>query len=449
MSDRWAAFVPAEGQPWNVRRVVHLHRRAGFAATWKEIQRDLQDGPQTAIDRVLSGEGRTDGVPDEFAAMADVIGDSAVAAANPQRLKAWWLFRILFTPDPLTEKLTLMWHNHFATSNLKVEDVPMMRRQNEIFRKFARAPFGELLPRVVKDPAMLVWLDAAANRKEHPNENLARELMELFSLGVGNYTEVDVKNVARALTGWTTKNNSFRFVPEYHDDGEKTIFGQTGRFDGDDVMKLLLGHPATSRRIAWRICDLFFGEGVLEDSAIEELADGLRQRNLDVGWAVETVLRSRAFFADGNIGNRVLGPVDFVASAIRVLEVSDPPPSTLLLSERIARLGQDLFYPPNVFGWPGGRNWVTTRSIIGRASFAAALVDGELNRPEIPLDIDALVSRHIGSGDDQAISQFFNTLFATSDPSEIERIIRGTTESSQRMAKITKAILASPEAQLG
>src|SRR5437588_12336991 len=222
----WAPFEPDDKALWNLRRVVHLHRRAGFPATWGEIQRDLKDGPKASIDRVLAGKAATDGVPEEFPKTADLLGESAATSGDPARLKAWWVCRMLFGPDPLTERLTLMWHNHFATSNLKVENLAFMRRQNDLFRKLGRGPFGELLRAVVHDPAMLVWLDAPSNRKGHPNENLARELMELFSMGVGHYTESDVKEAARALTGWGVSGDGFAEIPERHDGGEKTILGR-------------------------------------------------------------------------------------------------------------------------------------------------------------------------------------------------------------------------------
>src|SRR5262245_2136976 len=203
----WAPYVPSDQAPWDLRRVVHLHRRAGFAATWGEIRRDLQDGPRASLDRVLAGQAATEGVPGEFQKTADLLGESAAPSKDPTRLKAWWVYRMLFGPDPLTERLALLWHNHFATSNLKVGNLAFMRRQNGLFRKLGRGPFGALLGAVVHDPAMLVWLDAPSNRKGHPNENLARELMELFSLGIGPYTEKDVKEAARALTGWSLEED--------------------------------------------------------------------------------------------------------------------------------------------------------------------------------------------------------------------------------------------------
>ena len=229
--DPWAPYVPDEGMPWNLRRVVHLHRRAGFAATWEELQRDLKDGPEASINRLLEGKSRSCGIPADFAAFADRLADRALAAPDPSRLKAWWVYRMLFGPDPLTERLTLLWHGHFATSNAKVNDLALMRRQNETLRSLCRAPFGRLLHAMLRDPALLIWLDAPDNTRGQPNENLARELMELFTLGIGPYSEDDVKQAARALTGWRFVGDEVRLIPSRHDQGTTTILGRTAAFD--------------------------------------------------------------------------------------------------------------------------------------------------------------------------------------------------------------------------
>src|SRR5262249_29088107 len=236
----WAAYAPGGGAPWDLRRVVHLHRRAGFAATWEELQRDRKDGPGRSIDRLLHGRAR-DGVPDDFRRVAALLADRA---GGPARLKGWWVYRMYWAPDPLGERLPLLWHNHFAPSNEKVNDVAAMKRQNDLFRRHGRGPFGELLKAVVHDPALLVWLAAPANRSSRTNENLGRELMELFTLGVGHYTEQDVKEAARALTGWKVARGAFRDWAPDHDDGEKTLLGQKGRWKGDDLVRILLEHPA-------------------------------------------------------------------------------------------------------------------------------------------------------------------------------------------------------------
>jgi uncharacterized protein (DUF1800 family) len=374
-SEHWAPYAPDHNMPWNLRRVVHLHRCAGFAATWSEIQRDLRDGPKASIDRLLNGTARGQAVPPDFERVAALLADAAVSAGDPARLKAWWVYRMLFGPDPLGERLTLLWHNHFATSNAKVADLAAMRRQNELFRTLGRGPFGELLPAVVRDPALLLWLDAPSNRKEHPNENLGRELMEQFRLGIGNYTEDDVRNAARSLTGWTVEDGAFRDVPARHDSGEEKVLGKKGAWKGEDLLRILLEHPATARRLAVRLGEQFFGEAVLDMTGLDALAGQLRRDRLHVGRAVETILRSRVFFAEKNLATRVLSPVEFVIGAVRALEMFDPSPSTVALADWVTLLGQDLFYPPNVFSWRGGRRWINTRSVAGARSQHGHLAD--------------------------------------------------------------------------
>jgi uncharacterized protein (DUF1800 family) len=447
----WAPYTPTAAAPWDLRRAVHLHRRAGFAATWGELQRDLADGPQAGIDRLLAGKARAPGAPEGFEKTAGLLAD---AAREPERLKAWWVYRMLFSPDPLGERLTLMWHNHFATSALKVRDLAALRRQNELFRTLARAPFGKLLHAVVRDPAMLIWLDAPANRKEHPNENLGRELMELFTLGIGHYTENDVKEAARALTGWTLVGGAFREDAARHDGGEKTILGRQGRWRGDDLVRLVLDHPATAERLAWRLCETFMGERVVNAAGIKALASGLRAHDLDVGWALETVLRSRAFFCDANLGTRALGPVEYVVGSVRALELGGRPPSTLLLAYWAAQLGQDLFYPPNVGGWPGGRTWITARTMIGRAQYAAALVGGGLSHRRQPFDGRALAQRHGRGNDLEAILTFYTELLRGTPPGPAERdgllVCLGpkATAEPETVRRAVALILAAPEAQL-
>jgi uncharacterized protein (DUF1800 family) len=454
-ADPWAAYVPSEEVPWNLRRVVHLHRRAGFAATWSEIQRDLKDGPQASIERLLTGKARSQNVPPDFEHISTLLADAAVSAGDAARLKAWWVYRMLFGNDPLGERLTLMWHNHFATSNAKVDDLAAMRRQNDLFRSLGKKPFAELLTAVVRDPAMLLWLDAPANRKEHPNENLGRELMELFTIGIGHYTEKDVQDAARALTGWTVEDGAFKDVAARHDSGEKTILGKKGKWRGEDLLQILLANPATAQRLAVRLAEQFFGEGVLDAAALDALADVLRRNNLDIGKTVEIVLHSRAFFADKNLGARVVNPAEYVIGTVRALEMLEPPPSTVALADWITLLGMDLFYPPNVFGWPGGRRWIDTRSVLGRANCAAALLGGSsAGRPE-PLDALALARRYQRGQDMEDVIAFHGELLLGAAPSSAFRArlikalgAKGTLEP-ETARRVVVLLLASPEGQLG
>jgi uncharacterized protein (DUF1800 family) len=406
----WAEYRPHDSAAWNLQRVVHLHRRAAFGATWSEIQRDLADGPSAAVSRLLNGESRLAGVPEDVESLSAVIGQAAVDSGNADRLKAWWLYRCLFTPHPLQERLTVMWHNHFATSNLKVDNLALMKRQNETLRKHALGSFRAMLAAMAHDPALLVWLDASQNRKEHPNENLARELMELFTLGVGHYTEDDIKQAARALTGWTVRQGEFRNLPTAHDDGQKEILGHAGRWSGDDLVNILLDQMQTARRIAWRLTNEFFGEGVASDVALNELTEGLRKNKLDIHWAVETILRSELFFSTANFGNRIADPVSFALGPLVAFETWRSPPSTLALAEWISRMGQELFYPPNVGGWQGGRAWLSTRAVLARTNYAAALVAGQLTSPVRAPDFAALAAQHGAAKEPHDCTSFVSQL---------------------------------------
>jgi len=447
----WRPWQPTREQPWDRRRVVHLHRRAGFGATWAELERDLAEGPEAAVDRMLAGHCRLQGVAEDFEVLARGIGDAAVGSNDPARLQAWWFYRVLFTPDPLAEKLALMWHNHFATSNEKIDDLSAMRNQIETLRELGRGPFGELLTAVAHDPALLVWLDAPSNRRGNANENLAREIMELFTLGVGHYSERDVKQAARSLTGWSVRGGKFFEDRSGHDPGEKSILGQSGAWNGDDLVRILLEQPATSRRIAWRLCRTFMGAGVVDDAALDGLARELRDSHLDVGRAVETILRSELFFSEANIGSRIGNPVEFIVSSLRSLELFSPPPSTTRLAHWSTRMGLPLFYPPNVGGWPGGRDWLSSHYVVARANFAAALAEGQLNT--MP-DVSGLTQRHTARTGLSESLEFLNQLILGGRLSKMtrERIETAVREregtDTDRMRWALAVLLALPEAQV-
>jgi Protein of unknown function (DUF1800) len=455
-ASRWSPYRPSPSAPWDLARAWTLRRRAGFAATWDELRRDLESGPEASADRILSGTCRIQGILAEFATTADLLGDEAARGGDIRRLQAWWLYRMLFTPDPLTERLALVWHNHFATSQLKVENTEAMRRQNETFRRHGRGQFGDLLRAMLRDPALLYWLDAPSNRKGKPNENLARELMELFTLGVGKFSERDVKEVARALTGRTVVHGRYAVRPDWHDDAPKTILGKNDRFDGDQVADLLLEHPATAGRLAWRLCQTFLGEGVADESAVSELAERLRADGLHVGQAVEMILRSELFFSGRNLYAQVSEPVSFVIGTVRSLERFDPPPSTLLLAEWTGRLGQELFLPPNVGGWSGGRNWLSGRSVVARANFAAALVGGRLNAGSAAdvADLRTLAARHGPGKDSGDALRFFADLAlgrsvgAATCPETLEKSAREGGSDPERFNRAVALLLSLPEAQL-
>jgi uncharacterized protein (DUF1800 family) len=373
------------------------------------------------------------------------LTDTASAAGDINRLKAVWFFRMVFGPDPLGERLALMWHDHFATGYSKVRNVGAMRRQNDLFRAQARAKFADLLNPVVRDPALLEYLDATVNRKGHPNENLARELLELFTLGIGHYTEADVKEAARCLTGWGVEADKFVEYALRHDADEKTVLGKVGKWTGTDLVNELLKHPATADRLADKLARTFFGEKAVAPEALQELAAGLRDRDLDIDWAVGTVLRSRLFFADANIRTRVTAPAEFVASVARMLNLFDPTPSTLAMADWSARMGQNLFDPPNVGGWPGGRAWITSRGLVARANFATALVEGRnVGRADAYDPAGAAKAAGFGTTHTDVLT-FHHRLLVGTDPSAELAKRLGSLEGN----RLVIALLSSPEAQLG
>ena len=289
---------------------------------------------------------------------------------------------MLFGPDPLAERLTLLWHNHFATSNLKVDDLALMRRQNETLRSLCRGPVRPAPARDAPRPGA----PGLARCPGEPQGASQREPRPRADGAVHPRHRPLFRGRRQAgrprPDGLDGRGRRVPFVPVRHDAGTKTILGRTAaRSTPTDWPRCCSEHPATSRRLAWRICHEFLGEGAVDDRAIDALAEGLRAHDLDVGWGVATVLRSRLFFDAANLGRRVASPVDFVVGAVRALEMFDPPPSTLVLADWCGRLGQDLFYPPNVGGWPGGRTWITTRSALGRAELRRGPGRRRVGRP--------------------------------------------------------------------
>lgn len=293
-------------------------------------------------------------------------------------LQGWWMREIVATPQPLAEHMTLFWHNHFTSSLEKVKSPILLYRQNVLLRRYALGNFRELLHAVARDPAMIVYLDNLTNRDAHPNENFARELMELFTLGLGNYSEDDVKQAARAFTGWAVQPGSgeFREVRRWHDGGEKTFLGRRGDFDGDDVLDIILADPravqATSRFIVEKLWREFVS-ATPDEAQVARIAAGFR-KDWEIAPVVAVLLKTPQFRDPANAGTLTKSPVELVAGTLVSLQV--PVADGRFPAIVAGRLGQGLFNPPNVKGWPGGNAWIDSATLVGREQFIEALTRG-------------------------------------------------------------------------
>ena len=368
------------------QQIAHLLRRAGFGAAPEELEQARRDGFAATLERLLAFESVPDPVESDIADVEDGLLDMR----NMEDVRAAWLYRMARTTRPLQERLTLFWHNHFATGANKVENAAFMNRQIALFRRFAAGNFRSLLLEVSRDPAMLIWLDGRFNRKGRPNENYGREVMELFTLGIGNYTERDVKEVARAFTGWTLKEGTFAFEPGQHDGGEKTILGKKGNFGGEDVVDILAAHPATAKRLSEKLCREFVGP-----QPAAGLVEAMTKEYFRSGYDIRSVLRvmftSPAFLSDAALWARIKSPAEFVVSALRAMPHIVP---VRTLPAALRRMGQDLLAPPTVKGWDGGTAWLSTSTVINRLNFAKDIGPGINNQPSVALQPGRLVAEH-------------------------------------------------------
>jgi uncharacterized protein (DUF1800 family) len=284
------------------------------------------------------------------------------------------------TRTPLTEKMTLFWHNHFVSAEQKVREPALMYRQNQLLRRYAIGDFGTLLHEVARDPAMVIYLDSASNRKGQPNENFAREVMELFTLGEGHYTEQDIKEAARAFTGWSIDPDTGQFVFRrfQHDDGQKTVLGRSGNLNGDDVLDILLAQPRTAEHVVEKLWREFVSP-TPDAAQVKRVAGAFRDSRYDTRVALRALLTSDAFYAPENRASLVKSPVDLVVGTLRQFRFSTG--EMLPFAFTLAQLGQNLFAPPNVKGWPGGEAWINSTTLLARKQFLDRMFRDEDPRP--------------------------------------------------------------------
>jgi uncharacterized protein (DUF1800 family) len=404
-------LTPISSSDWTYDRAAHLMDRAGFGATPEEIERLARLTPQQAVDRLVDYEGvdsstarpfeesgvwdrgmdpfppsRADAVR-QARERGEALGVRALPEGSPrrlqpivdkffyglransietQRLSVWWANRMLTTSRPLEEKLTLFWHGHFATGDAKVRDYRMMLAQNQMLRANASGRLRDLLVGILKDPAMLVYLDNGENVKSHPNENFGRELLELFTMGVGNYSERDVREAARSFTGWTNDVLVFKFDRDQHDFGEKTFLGRTGPLDGEDVIDTILAQPVTAEFVSGKIYRNFVRDEV-PPAVRADLGRTFRASGYQIKPLLKRIFLSKDFYGPAATATQIKSPVVLVVSTYKKMGLRELP--TIPDFGRLtAGLGQALFDPPNVAGWAGGRTWITPATLLQRGN---------------------------------------------------------------------------------
>ena len=379
----------------------HLLNRTGFDAQLREIDAFARLSRREGVERLLAGvhsEARTprpawakEWTDPRYIRRMGEEERRAFVRVQIERaveLKAWWVTEMLGTDSPFTERMTLFWHNHFTSSLQKVRSPPLMLRQNALLRKHALGNFGELLHAVSRDPAMIVYLDSATNRRGQPNENFARELMELFTLGEGKYGEHDIKEAARAFTGWSIDldTGEFLFRPRQHDDGVKVVFGKTLK-SGTEVLDVLLAHPATAEYVAARLWREFVSPQP-QPEELKRVAAAFRDSRYEVRAAMRALLLTPAFWAPENRAALIKSPTELVVGTLRQfnIAVGDPLPFAFLLGH----FGQDLLSPPNVKGWPGGEHWINSTTLLARKQFLERLLRVDETRMVMQRNMDTL-----------------------------------------------------------
>jgi uncharacterized protein (DUF1800 family) len=382
-------LFPLQASQWDLHNAAHLLNRAGFGGTPDEIKAFYQLGFDHAVQFVLNGPDDSAqfpkpvwAKPQDLMEMRQTVmlmspEDQKVVQQELQKqyrqndldLITWWLGRMRYSPNPFREKMALFWHGHFATSVQKVHESYLMWRQNETLRQHAFGNFGLMVKAVSRDPAMLIWLDTRESRKDHPNENFAREVMELFTLGIGNYTEEDVQEAAKAFTGYRIdpRDETFRYAPFQHDDGEKHFLGKSGAFSGDDVIDIILQQPACARFIAQKVWE-FYAYQDPSGELVNNLAQKFRQNNYEIRPLMNTIFRSAEFYSPDAVRTQIKSPVQWVVQTSKVLETRLPGPQITVNALR--QLGQVPFAPPNVKGWDGGKAWITTSTLLYRYNMA-------------------------------------------------------------------------------
>jgi hypothetical protein len=411
---------------WNYSSASHLLERAGFGGTPAQISQLAAIGPTAAIQQLLNFDSVDNShlqafdhsgihdpglepFPPSRPATTELAKDTGEALGikikpegnrrlqpvvnkffywlrasvlETNRVSYWWANRMIATNSPLQEKMALFWHGHYAVNESKVRDYRKLLNELELFHDMGIGSFRELMVAVAQDPAMLSFLDAGVNVKGAPNENFAREIMELFTMGVGNYSESDIREAARAFTGWNYLDLDFVINEDQHDNGQKTFLGHTGNFDGIEIIDLIMEHPVTADYIAGKIYRFFVRED-LSPQLQAELGSILRNSDYEIAVLLEAIFTSKDFYSEATVGQQIKSPVQLAISTYRKLGL-DTVPGVPDFNRATGALSQSLFRPPTVAGWAGGRSWITPGLLLARGNFARDILFPDINF--IPLD---------------------------------------------------------------
>lgn len=452
-----AVLNPLFPQHFDERAAAHLLDRAAFGATPEEIAATRAKGLEHAVNDLVEpkAEAYQLATPDwahprdlrsirQEARMAKQNGDvTKVRQARRMEgdeildLRRWWLARMATTSAPLLEKMTLFWHGHFATSVEKVKDGYWMWRQNETLRRHSLGNFVTLTKEMSRDPAMLIYLDLAQSRREHPNENWARELMELFTVGIGNYSESDVRESARAFTGYRLNlaTQQFWFAPAQHDAGPKKFLGHSGNFGGDDIIDILSKQPACAQFIGQKLCRFFIADEP-ENALVDAVAGKLRAHNFEVKPVLRDIFSSAEFYASAR--TQIKSPAQFIVQTCKVLGCDLPAPP--LAQNAMRQMGQVLFAPPNVKGWDGGKSWISTSTLLFRNNFANYLINGDAILPEANREREKGGDLGMRSGARAAVAQQFHRA-----PIDVARVAPASVRAipEKLLAQLSRRLLGS------
>ncbi len=477
-------LTPLPAQKWTFETAAHFLNRAGFGGTPEEIENAQKDGLETVVHNALHPRDKptTDDGDTQSWAIPNNLRNYRLElrrlAANPTerrekirkweveqrdetaKLRYWWLNRMKEAAAPLVEKMTLFWHGHFATSAAKVQNAYWMWRQNETFRRNALGNFETLLKEISRDPAMMIFLDLAQSLKKRPNENWAREAMELFTLGIGNYSEEDIRQSARAFTGYriNLRNQQFRYLPGQHDPGRKTFIGHSGNFSGDDILDIILQQPACPEFIGrklWR----FFVEDEPPPEMITAMATALRKNDFELRPVLREMFSSAEFYSARVVRSQIKSPVQFLVQTCKLLETELPP--RRVTQSALQQLGQLPLTPPNVKGWDGGKSWISTSTLLFRYNFTNYLLNGTVNRPlapaflrRDPIDLSKIIPKELRDRPEELVASLVRRLFqAEPITKQTETFLaylkaRMPDQSDETMRGLLHLMMSTPQYQL-